>query len=144
MGLLHGRFATPYGGIIIMVIVSAIVGAVGVAGGAVTLTGITLASNLGTFVLYGMICLITIIAFVGTAAFSFVTHAIVPVLGFIANVVMVLAIFIIGLTTGGTTTQATVLALVVSAAWLVVSLLYFIISSRQRGIAIVPAIERAK
>jgi basic amino acid/polyamine antiporter, APA family len=143
MGLLHGKYATPYMGVVIMVIVSALVGSLGVVGGVTTLTGITLASNLGTFVLYAMICMVTIVAFAGTNAFNFLTHAIIPVLGLIANVVMVLAIFIIGITTGGTTTQATYMALAIAGIWLLISVTYFVISSRQRGVAIIPSIKPA-
>lgn len=55
MGLLHRRYATPYAAVVAMVVVSAAIGVLGVAGGVVALTGITLASNLGTFVLYALI-----------------------------------------------------------------------------------------
>jgi amino acid transporter len=139
MGLLHGKYATPHVGVWMMVIVSAIIGSIGVLGGAVTLTGVTLASNLGTFVLYGLICGITIVAFAGRPEFNMFKHGIIPVLGLIANVIMLLAIFIIGITSGGTTAQATYLALGISAFWLIVSVIYFIISSRQKGKAIIPS-----
>jgi basic amino acid/polyamine antiporter, APA family len=141
MGLLHGRFATPFMGVVAMVIVSAVIGSLGVAGGVVALTGITLASNLGTFVLYALICGITIVAFAGRFDFSLVKHAIIPVLGLIANVGMVLAIFVLGLQAGGTTAQATFLAIGFGAIWLAVSVLYFIISSRRKGQAIVPSVS---
>ncbi len=140
MGLLHGKYATPYFGVIIMVIVSAIIGIIGVVGGVTALTGITLASNLGTFVLYALICGLTVVAFAGTRGFNRIKHGIVPVLGLIANAVMVLAIFIIGMASGGTTASATYLAIVISAGWLALSLLYFVITSRRNGRAIVPAV----
>ena len=139
MGLLHEKYATPFMGIVIMVIISGVIGTIGVLGGVVALTGITLASNLGTFVLYAMICGLTIVAFAGDKAFSFIKHTIVPILGLIVNIVMVLAIFVIGIITGGSTTQATYLALGIAAAWLIVSVLYFVITSRVKGQAIVPA-----
>jgi amino acid transporter len=138
MGLLHGKYATPYYGVVLMVIVSAVVGSVGVAGGITALTGITLASNLGTFVLYALICGLTVVAFAGTHGFSRIKHGIIPVLGLITNVGMVFAIFFIGLTTGGTTTDATVLALSVSGGWLVLSVAYLFITSRRAGRAIIP------
>ena len=141
MGLLHGKYATPYFGVVIMVIVSAIIGAIGVAGGIVALTGITLASNLGTFVLYALICALTVVAFIGRQEFNIFRHGIIPGLGLIVNIIMVLAIFVIGLTSGGATTQATVLALGISLAWLVVSVAYFVISSRQSGKHIVPPVS---
>jgi basic amino acid/polyamine antiporter, APA family len=141
MGLLHDKFATPFFGIVIMVIISGIIGTIGVAGGVVALTGITLASNLGTFVLYALICGLTFVAFVGQANFSFVKHGIVPSLGLILNIVMVLAIFILGILAGGSTAQATYLALGISIGWLVFSLAYFIITSIRKGQAILPPVS---
>jgi len=139
MGLLHGKFATPHFGVVIMVVVSAIIGAVGVLGGVTTLTGITLASNLGTFVLYALICGLTVVAFAGTHGFNRFKHVIIPVLGVILNVLLVVAIFGMGIVTGGTTATATYVALAISAAWLIVSGAYFVISSRRSGRAIVPS-----
>ena len=140
MGLLHGKHATPYVGVVIMVIVSAIIGAVGVAGGVTALTGITLASNLGTFVLYALICGLTVVAFAGTHGFSHIKHGIVPVVGLLLNIVMVLTIFVVGIASGGTTADATYLAIIISAGWLVFSVLYFVITSRSRGKAILPSV----
>jgi len=139
MGLLHDQYATPYAAVIMMVIISALIGTIGLLGGVMTLTGITLASNLGTFILYAMICGLTFVAFAGGKDFSKPKHAIIPGLGLIANMVMVLAIFIIGIVSGGTTAQATYLALGISSLWLIVSLTYFIISSLRSGRAILPA-----
>ena len=48
LGLLHGRFATPHGGILVLTLVSAAFGIYGVKS-VNTLTQITLASNTGTF-----------------------------------------------------------------------------------------------
>jgi len=141
MGLLHGKYATPHMGVVVMVIVSAIIGSIGVLGGAVTLTGVTLASNLGTFVLYGLICGITFVAFAGRSEFHRIRHAAIPFLGLIANVIMVLAIFVIGITSGGTTAQATYLGLGISGVWLIISVIYFVVTSRQSGKAIVPSVE---
>ncbi len=141
MGLLHGKYATPHMGIVAMVVVSAIVGAVGVIGGAVTLTGVALASNLGTFVLYGLICAVTVVAFAGSKDFNLFRHGIIPGLGLITNIIMVGAIFIIGITSGGTTAQATYIGLGISAVWLIISVAYFVINSRQSGKAIIPSVE---
>lgn len=142
MGLLHNQYATPYYAVLAMVVVSAVIGSVGVMGGVVALTGITLASNLGTFVLYALICLLTTVAFAGHADFNAFKHMIIPFLGFLANLVMVLAIFIIGVQSGGTTAQATFLALEISVGWLLASAFYFLISSAQRGQPIVPPVTK--
>ncbi len=140
MGLLHDEYATPFYGVIMMVIISGIIGTVGVLGGVMALTGITLASNLGTFVLYALICGLTMVAFMGDKGFNFLKHAIVPILGLIVNVVMVLAIFIIGFLSGGATAQATYLAVGISVGWLIISVAYFVVTSRQRGQAIIPTV----
>ena len=139
MGLLHDKYATPFYGVVVMVIISGIIGTLGVVGGVMALTGITLASNLGTFVLYALICGLTIVAFAGTAAFSFFKHGFLPVLGLIVNVVMMLAIFVIGIMSGGATAQATYLALGISGGWLVLSVAYLFITSAHKGQAIIPS-----
>lgn len=139
MGMLHDKYATPFYGVIMMVVISGIIGTVGVLGGVMTLTGITLASNLGTFVLYALICGLTMVAFIGNNAFNFFKHAIIPTLGLIVNVIMVLAIFVIGVVSGGTTAQATYLALAISIGWLVLSIGYLVITSARKGHAIIPS-----
>lgn len=139
MGLLHDEWATPYVGVIIMVIVSALIAVLGLVGGVVTLTGITLASNLGTFVLYGLICALTVVAFVGGKDFDPFRHGVIPVLGVIGNTLMVLTIFVVGILTGGDTATSTYLALGISGLWLVVSVIYFIVTSRRQGRPIIPA-----
>jgi basic amino acid/polyamine antiporter, APA family len=139
MGLLHDKYATPFVGVIIMVIVSAVVGAIGVLGGVMTLTGITLASNLGTFVLYALICGLTVVAFAGGKDFNLFKHGVIPALGVITNIIMVMAIFIIGIRSGGISAQATYLALGVSAGWFVISVIYFVVTSFRNGKEIIPA-----
>jgi basic amino acid/polyamine antiporter, APA family len=142
MGFLHEKYATPYMGVLIMVIVSGIVGTIGVVGGVMALTGITLASNLGTFVLYALICALTFVAFAGDKGFNFLKHALVPFLGLIVNMGMVVAIFYIGILSGGITAQATYLALGISVGWLLLSVVYFVVKSARTGKAILPAEER--
>jgi basic amino acid/polyamine antiporter, APA family len=138
MGTLHDRFATPYNAVILMVVISAVIGSIGVVGGVVALTGITLASNLGTFILYALICAITFVAFAGSQEFHAGRHAVIPALGVLVNIGMVLAIFFIGFLSGGSTAQATYLALGISAGWLVLSAIYFVVNSTRQGKHILP------
>jgi len=128
LGLLHGRYATPHFAVGVMVVVSAIIGMVGTLS-VVTLTGITLASNFGTFVLYALTCLIAVVAFAGRKEFSFVKHGIVPVLGFLANVAMLVTIFALGFVGGGDSQTEAFIALGISAAWLIATVIY--IASRR-------------
>jgi fumarate hydratase, class I len=100
---------------------------------------VKLASNLGTFILYALICGLTIVAFSGKVDFSFFKHSMIPILGLIGNIILVLTIFIVGIITGGTTAEATYLALGIAGVWLVVSVLYLVITSSQKQQAILPA-----
>jgi APA family basic amino acid/polyamine antiporter len=139
LGLLHGKYATPHVGIWVLVAVCALVGSVGLIN-VTALTGVTLASNIGTFVLYAIICGVTFVSFAGRAEFHSVKHAIIPFLGLVGNVGMLLAILVIGLTTGGVSTQATVMAIGITVAWGVISAAYLAYNSRKQGKSIIAAV----
>ncbi len=143
LGALHPKHATPHMGIIAMVIVSAIIGSLGVAGGVVTLSAVTYASNLGTFILYALICGLTMVAFLGTKEFNVLRHLIIPAVGIITNIGLALAIFVLNFQFGGVAAQEAAIALGIAGAWLVVSVLYFVLTSRSQGRHIVPPIGQA-
>jgi amino acid transporter len=140
MGILHGRFATPYVGIWLLVVVSAVFGAVG-SQNVVALTGITLASNFGTFVLYALICGLTFVAFAGRSEFRAWKHAVIPGLGLLGNAGMLLAIAGIGITSGGTSQTATIIGLGISLLWAVASGTYLVWNSRAQGRPILPSVK---
>jgi amino acid transporter len=131
-GLLHGRFATPHTAVYAMVVVSGIVGIIGTFS-VVALTGITLASNFGTFVLYALTCLWAVIAFVGRREFNFFKHIVIPVLGLIANIAMLLTIFGMGLAGGGDPQTESFIALGFALLWAIVSIIYVVIGNRRSG-----------
>jgi basic amino acid/polyamine antiporter, APA family len=132
LGLLHGRYATPYVGVWILVAVSAVIGCIGVVS-VVNLTAITLASNLGTFVLYGLTFVWAVVAFAGRRDFSVVKHAVVPALGLLANLVMLGVIFGLGLTASGDLFAESALAIGIAGGWALVSAVYFVLNSRSSG-----------
>jgi len=132
LGLLHIQNATPHVAVWIMVVVSAIIGSIGSIS-VVYLTGITLASNFGTFVLYALTCLWTIIAFAGRAEFSAIKHVIVPVLGLVANIVMLLTILGLGFIGGGDSQTESLMAIGIAALWLVASVIYVVTTGRKSG-----------
>ncbi len=138
MGALHGKHATPYVGVWILVAVSAILGAVGVVN-VTALTGITLASNIGTFVLYALICGLTFIAFAGREEFHSAKHALIPMLGLLGNIAMLAGIVVIGLRTPGVSAAATKFALCVTAGWGGISAVYLMLNSRKQNRAVLPA-----
>lgn len=137
LGALHGKYATPHMGVWVLVAVSAFIGSIGIIS-VTALTGITLASNIGTFALYALICGLTFVTFVGRSDFHSIKHAVIPLLGLVGNVVMLLAILFIGLTTPGVSADATKIAIEITVGWGVVSALYLVLNSRRQGRAIIP------
>ncbi|MGA3279713.1 MAG: amino acid permease [Smithella sp.] len=132
MGFIHQKFSTPHVAIGAMVIVSSVIAAIGVRS-VVGLTGITLASNFGTFVLYGLTCVWTIIAFKKREDFSILKHGLIPVLGVIGNVIMVIAIVYL-YSIGNADSRAEVdICFLIAGAWALISLAYVAISNVKRS-----------
>ena len=87
LGFIHLKNASPHTAIWLLVAISCVIATVGcqsVDG----LTGITLASNFGTFVLYGSVCVWTFIAYKRRKDFNIFKHFIIPFGGLILNVLM--------------------------------------------------------
>ena len=87
LGFLHRKYASPHTAIWALVAVSIVIGCIGVQS-VRGLMGITLASNFGTFVLYGAVCIWTFIGFRKRKDFNAFKHFLIPMLGLIMNVVM--------------------------------------------------------
>ena len=139
LGALHGKHATPHYGVWILVAVSAIIGAVGVLN-TTLLTAITLASNIGTFMLYALICFLTFVAFAGRQEFHSGKHAIVPFLGLVGNIGLLAGIVYIGLTAADPVSKnATRFALYFTLGWGAVSTFYLWWNSKKIGKAILPS-----
>ena len=122
--LLHGKYATPHWGIWILVAVSAALGGYGVLN-VDNLTQITLASNTGTFLVYGATNLIALMAFYGRLGSHFLQHKLVPFLGLIANLFMLGALVYLSLEAGGSTSTDTIIALGMVMAWILVGGVWF-------------------
>jgi amino acid transporter len=131
-GLLHGRFATPQWGIWVLVIVSAVFGAYGVIN-VDNLTQITLASNTGTFLVYGITNLICLIAFWSRPGANFMKHKAVPALGFLANVMMLASVVMLSFKAGGSTSRDTILALGMVIVWMAIGIVWFVLNTRKQG-----------
>ena len=132
MGLMHGKFATPHTSVWLLTTVSAIIGAIGVYS-TVSQIGIGIASNLGTFVLYMLICVWTIIAFAGRKERNHFLHMIIPILGLIANLVMIVTIFYLAFVAGGDSRKEGIIALGFAAAWALVSVIYIAVNGAKSG-----------
>jgi amino acid transporter len=123
LSFLHPKNRTPHTTIWLLVVVSCIIGAIGVQS-VVGLTGITLASNFGTFVLYGLVCVWTIIAFKDRKDFNIFRHGIVPGLGLLLNILMLVGIIYLNLTgTADNKTEAKI-CFYIAGGFALVSFLY--------------------
>ena len=128
LGFLHAKHATPHTGILAMTVASAVIGAFGVLS-VVNLTAITFWSNIGTFILYGMTNLIALVAFLRHPQRNAFTHIVVPILGAIANIVMLFAVLYLGILGGGDTQTAAMWSLIATAVWLAIGVVYLFVQS---------------
>jgi amino acid transporter len=142
-GLMHGKFAVPHTGIIVLTILSALVGVYASTGfgpfAAIdTLTQVTLVSNIGTFLLYGMTCLIVLFAFRRESAADYhpIKHRLVPLLGLLANLGMLVGVIYLSIISGGSTATDTQIAIgaVVVFELAGVAVLYATSKQQSRGV----------
>src|SRR5580700_3436266 len=97
-----------------------------------TLTTITLASNFGTFLLYGLSCFTCIFCFHGHPSFKLVRHLLIPIFGVVANLVC-MSFYLIGPFLGYGTKMEPYLALGIAAVWAIYGGIYFTMSSKKSG-----------
>ncbi len=129
---LHIKHATPHTAVVVISIASAIIGAFAVIN-ITTLTAVTLISNIGTFVLYGMTNLIALVALSKQPKKNVITAVIVPILGAIVNIGMLFAVIYLGIYAGGATMTAALIAIGFTVVWLFVGLVYFRANSKKSG-----------
>ena len=134
-GFLHGKYRTPHVGVIILTVISAIVGGYGVLS-VNNVTQVTLISNIGTFLLYGMTNIICIVAFVGVAKRNVFSTIIAPIVGAVLNVFMLLGVLYYAFSSGGASSINTIIALAFSVAWLAIGFAYLYIRKLTKGIPI--------
>jgi amino acid transporter len=93
---------------------------------------VTLVSNFGTFMLYGLTNIICIVAFREHHEFSGFKHMVVPVFGALANF-SCMAFYIIGPLEGLGSAKEPLIAVAVAVIWGVYGAIYFSRNSRRRG-----------
>jgi nitrogen regulatory protein PII len=99
----------------------------------VGLTGITLASNFGTFILYGLTCVWTFVAFRKRPDFSPLKHAVVPALGVLTNVVMLVAIIYLYAIGNADSKAEAMICFTVAGAWLIITLVYVAVTTVRKS-----------
>jgi len=132
LSFMHGTFSTPHIALWVLVAVSTGIAAIGVRS-VVGLTGITLASNFGTFILYGLTCIWTIVAFKGRKDFNLLKHGIIPALGVIANVVMLGSILYLYSIGNADAVAEAKICFIIAGIWAAISLLYVGLTSVQKS-----------
>jgi len=129
-GLMHGKFAVPHTGIIVLTALSAIVGiyastAIGPFLAIDKLSQVTYISNIGTFLLYGMTCLIVLFAFRKESRDDYhpIKHRLVPFLGLLLNLGMLVGVIYLAIISGNTPTAHTAQSAQVAIGFVVVFML---------------------
>ncbi len=97
-----------------------------------SLLTMTLASNFGTFLLYGLSCVICLVGYHNHPKFKLVRHLVVPVFGLVANLAC-MAFYLIGPFMGYGTKKEPLLALGIALVWFIYGGIYFIRSSKSTG-----------
>jgi amino acid transporter len=97
-----------------------------------SLLTVTLASNFGTFLLYGLSCVICIVAYHKHPKFSAIRHLLIPVFGLLANLAC-MSFYLIGPFMGYGTKMEPLLALGIAAVWACYGGIYFVRSSKATG-----------
>jgi amino acid transporter len=138
-GLMHGKYAVPHTGIIVLTGLSALVGVYcstgfGPFASVDTLTQVTLVSNIGTFLLYGMTCLIALFAFRREVAPDYhpIKHRLIPFLGLVANLAMLVAVIYLSIVSGGTTATDAQIAIGVVVIFMLAGVAILFVTSRMQ------------
>jgi basic amino acid/polyamine antiporter, APA family len=135
-GFLHGRFRTPHMAVITLTVISAIIGSYGVLD-IDKLTQVTLISNIGTFLLYGMTCIICVLAFIGVKGRNWFTTIVAPILGVALNIAMLFGVgYYDTVTQGASIAHDTFIAIAFALVWLVGGFAYLYIRKLVSGVPI--------
>jgi amino acid transporter len=97
-----------------------------------SLLTITLASNFGTFLLYGLSCIICMVAYHNHPKFKVVRHLLIPVFGLLANLACMI-FYLVGPFMGFGTKMEPLSALGIALVWAIFGGIYLIKSSKKTG-----------
>jgi amino acid transporter len=97
-----------------------------------SLLTMTLASNFGTFLLYGLSCIICMVAYHNHPKFKGVRHLLIPVFGLLANLAC-MGFYLAGPFMGYGTKMEPLLALGIALVWGIYGGIYFLRSSKATG-----------
>ncbi len=95
---------------------------------------VTLVSNFGTFLLYMMTCIVAMMAFTEHHTFNTFKHIVVPVFGLLANLACMLFYLVGPFFVPGMSSKEPYVALGAVALWGVYGLVYFLRTSKAKGL----------
>ncbi len=98
-----------------------------------TLLIVTLVSNFGTFLLYMITCWIAMVAFKEHHTFNGIKHLVIPILGLLANLVIMIFYLVGPFAVAGMSWKEPYIALGVVALWGIYGAIYFMKSSKAKG-----------
>jgi len=97
-----------------------------------SLLTITLASNFGTFLLYGLSCVTCIFCYHGHPNFKVVRHLLIPLFGVAANLICMGAYLVLPFMGYGTKMEPFI-ALGIAGVWAIYGGIYFVMNSKKKG-----------
>lgn len=103
-----------------------------------SLLAITLTSNFGTFILYGLSCFLCMVAYHKRPDHNFLLHTLIPGFGLVANLTC-MAFYLIAPVFGLGTKMEPLTALGISGVWGAYGAFYFLKSSKKKGKSILLA-----
>ena len=125
LGLLHGKYATPHGGILVLTAISAAIGVYCATPYNVdNITQITVASNTGTFLVYGMTCIVALVAFASRHDKHTLKHFVVPGVGALMNLAMLFGVVYLAVTAGGSSSKDAYKSIGIVVAWCVIGVIW--------------------
>jgi amino acid transporter len=133
---LHSKRGTPYMCVAMLTVVSAVIGGFGVLSIA-NLTAVTLLSNVGTFLLYGLTNAVAFFALAKEHGSVFVRR-VIPNLGAATNIAMLIVVIWLGILGGGMTQWAAFVAIAGTVVWAIIGVAYFVINSITAPSALLP------
>jgi hypothetical protein len=96
------------------------------------ITQVTVASNTGTFLVYGMSCVIAIVAFASRHDRHVLKHFVIPAFGAFMNVAMLLGVVYLAITAGGATSTDAYKSIGIVVGWIVLGLLWMAFNPNKR------------
>jgi len=97
-----------------------------------SLLALELSSNFGTFLLYGLSCMVCMVAYHRHPNFRFLRHLGIPMFGLLANLVC-MGFYLIGPFMGYGTKAEPYVALGVAAVWAIYGAIYFTVAGKKKG-----------